>query len=92
MLTGGPAGRAAALAEAVALVERAAAQLRAAGDVEWRARAADLYRAAAAEEASALAREHVLLDEAARAAAQVAARPGESGQAPTAGPYGGWAP
>ncbi|WP_423462875.1 hypothetical protein ACO229_22645 [Promicromonospora sp. MS192] len=85
VLTGGAP---AALAEVVALVERSAAELGAAGHVEWRARAADLYRAAVAEEARALARDRTLLDETVRAAAQVAV-PGV--QAVPGEPYGGWA-
>ncbi|MEV0894992.1 hypothetical protein [Promicromonospora sp. MEB111] len=57
-----------ALARAVDLVDGAAAGVRAAGDVEWRARAAELYRAAVADAARALARDRVLLDGAVRLA------------------------
>ena len=57
-----------ALARAVDLVDGAAAGIRAAGEVEWRAHAAELYRAAVADAAHGLARDRVLLDGAARLA------------------------
>lgn len=51
-----------ALAEAVGLVERAIEGLRAAGDVEWQSRAADLYRADAMAALHDLARDREVLD------------------------------
>ncbi|MFD6447370.1 hypothetical protein ACFWEJ_19835 [Promicromonospora sp. NPDC060204] len=65
-----PAGEDArlALARAADLVDGAAAGIRAAGEVEWRALAAELYRAAVADAARALARDRVLLDGAVRLA------------------------
>ena len=63
------AGPAPALAEAARLLERATDGLRASGDVEWDARAAELYRAAVTEALYVLARSRELLDETVRQAA-----------------------
>ncbi|MFI2361315.1 hypothetical protein [Promicromonospora sp. NPDC019610] len=57
-----------ALARAVDLVDGAAAGIRAAGEVEWRARAAELYQAAVVDVARGLARDRMLLDGAVRLA------------------------
>ena len=52
------------LARAEDLVDRASAGVRAAAEVEWAARAAQLYRLAVDDVGRALARDRVLLDEA----------------------------
>lgn len=52
------------LARAADLVDRASAGVRAAADVEWAARAAQLYRMAVDDVGRALAHDRVLLDEA----------------------------
>ncbi len=63
---GGPAleGALPGLARAADLVDRASAGVRAAAEVEWAARAAELYRTAVDDVGRALARDRVLLDEA----------------------------
>ncbi|MFD2027517.1 hypothetical protein [Promicromonospora aerolata] len=85
---GGPAS---ALAEAVALVERATDALRASGDVEWQARAAQLYRVAVTEALQALGRDRELVDVAVRhaVAAQTAVLPSPGGPAPEPEPGAG---
>lgn len=52
------------LARAADLVDRASAGVRAAADVEWAARAAQLYRMAVDDVGRALAHDRVLIDEA----------------------------
>ena len=90
------AGPVPALTEAVGLVERAIDGLRASGDVEWEARAAELYRAAVTETMQALARDRELLDATVRQAAAgqaVTVRylggPGQPGSAAVPYPDGG---
>lgn len=72
------AGPTTSLAEAAGLLERATDGLRASGDVEWEARAAELYRAAVAEAMHGLVRGRELLDETVRQAAA----PGPAGGRP----------
>jgi hypothetical protein len=59
-----PEGALPGLARAADLVDRASAGVRAAADVEWAARAAQLYRMAVDDVGRALAHDRVLLDEA----------------------------
>ena len=65
-----PAGEDArlALARAVDLVDGAAAGIRAAGEVEWRAHAAELYRVAVGDVARALVQDRAVLEGALRLA------------------------
>ena len=90
------AGPTSALAEAVGLVEQATDRMRASGDVEWEARAAELYRAAVAETLQVLVQDRELLDATVQQARACQAmsfehsdRPGQARSAAVPHPDGG---